>query len=223
MALSLADDRDDVEVYVVSMGPPFFESFLQDAIAMGADDAVLLSDRAFAGADTYPTSRVLARGIEKLGDVDVVFTGEESADSSTGQVPPGIAEWLDVNQITYANSVTITDGRLQAERSVTGGSETVRVPLPTVVSVEYGVNDPRFPDFAAKRRAESEWEATVWDRTDLGLSEEALGEAGSRTTVVELETIDAPNRRQEWVEGSPTEQGRELATIVSDALGREHT
>lgn len=220
MALSVADEHEDVEVYVVSMGPPFFETFLQDAIAMGADDAVLLSDRAFAGADTYPTSRVLASGIEKLGDVDVVFTGEESADSSTGQVPPGIAEWLDVSQVTYANAVTIGDGRLEAERSVRAGSETVRVPLPAVVSVEYGVNDPRFPDFAAKRRVEKEWEATVWDRAALDLPEEALGEEGSRTTVVELESIDAPERRQEWIEGGPNEQGARVATIIADTIGR---
>ncbi|MFB6069947.1 MAG: electron transfer flavoprotein subunit alpha [Halanaeroarchaeum sp.] len=218
MALSVADGVEDAEVYVVSMGPPFFESFLQDAIAMGADDAVLLSDPAFAGADTYPTSRVLASGIEKLGAVDVVFSGEESADSSTGQVPPGIAEWLDVSQVTYANSVAITDDRLEAERSVKGGVETVRVPLPSVVSVEYGVNDPRFPDFAAKRRAEREWEATVWDQADLDLPEEALGDEGSRTTVMGLETVDAPDRRQEWIEGSTDEQGAELATIVMDEM-----
>lgn len=220
MALSIADDHEDAEVYVVSMGPPFFESFLQDAIAMGADDAVLLSDRAFAGADTYPTSHVLARGIERLGDVDVVFTGEESADSSTGQVPPGIAEWLGVNQVIYATAVSVADGTLEATRTVTGGSETVRVPLPAVVSVEYGVNDPRFPDFAAKRRAEREWEATVWDGAALDIAEEVLGTEGSYTEVVGLESHEAPERRGEWLEGTPDDQARDIAAIVDDTLGR---
>lgn len=223
MALSLADAAEgagvDAEVVALSMGPPFFEEYLQDVVAMGTDDAVLLSDRAFAGADTYPTSRVLAAGVERLGDVDLILCGEESSDSSTGQVPPGIAAWLDAAQVTYVSDVEIEveEGALLATRTVSGGHETVRVPIPAVVSVEYGVNDPRFPDFKRKRWAAKEWELTVWDRNDLGLEEGEVGLPGSLTEVVRLESVEAPDRLGKWIEGTPEDQAAEIATVVQDA------
>jgi electron transfer flavoprotein beta subunit len=148
-----------------------------------------------------------------------VLCGEESSDSSTGQVPPGIAEWLDVPQVTYANEIVVKGDSLEAKRSITGGEETVRVPLPALASVEYGVNDPRFPDFKAKRRAESEWDATVWDHEDLDLEESVLGLEGSYTEVVRLEAVEAPDRLGEWIDGDPETQGKRLAEIVGDELG----
>lgn len=221
MALEIKDAHDDVEVVAVSMGPPFFDEYLQDVIAMGVDDAYLLSDRAFGGADTYPTSRVLAVGIEKIGGVDLVLCGEESSDSSTGQVPPGIGEWLDATQATYVSETTVDpdDGTIRATRTVTGGEETVKIPLPAVLSVEYGVNDPRFPDFKAKRRAEKEWEPTIWDHEALDLPEGELGLEGSYTEVPSLESIEAPDRKEEWIEGDSDEQAAELAAIVREELG----
>lgn len=222
MALDVKDAceeaGEEAEVIAVSMGPPFFEEHLQDLIAMGVDDAILLSDRAFAGADTYPTSRVLAAGVEQLGDVDLVFCGEESSDSSTGQVPPGIAEWLGYSQVTYVNEVEVDDGTLQATRTIEGGEETVRVPLPALASVEYGVNDPRFPDFKRKRWAETEWEMTVYDSGDLDLPAGELGLDGSYTEVASLESIEGPERRQEWIEGNPSEQAAELAKVLEETL-----
>lgn len=223
LALSLKDEAEEggeaAEVIAVSMGPPFFEDYLQDVVAMGADDAVLLSDRAFGGADTYPTSRVLAAGVEKLGEIDLVLCGEESSDSSTGQVPPGIAEWLDAAQITYVSEAEVADGAVTATRTVTGGHETVRVSSPAVLSVEYGVNEPRFPDFKRKRWADKEWELTVWDHEDLDLPADAIGLEGSHTEVVALESIEAPDRLGEWVEGSPEEQAATVAEVIREQLG----
>lgn len=222
MALSMKDAHPDAEVSVFSMGPPLFVPFLRDVISMGVDDTILLSDRAFGGADTYPTSRVLAAGVRKVGDVDLVLCGEESSDSSTGQVPPGIAEWLDATQVTYVADATVDPdaGTLTATRTVTGGEETVRVPLPTVVSVEYGVNDPRFLDYREKQRLDDEeWEPTVWDHEDLGIPAEELGLEGSYTEVASLESVEAPERKQEWIEGDPDEQAEELAAIVREELG----
>ena len=222
MALSIKDGHPDAEVYVFSMGPPLFVPFLRDVISMGVDDAILLSDRVFGGADTYPTSRVLAAGVRKVGDVDLVLCGEESSDSSTGQVPPGIAEWLDATQVTYVSdvSVDVDDRTLTATRSVTGGEETVRVPLPTVVSVEYGINDPRFLDYSEKLDLDArEWEPTVWDHEDVGIPKEELGLDGSYTEVASLESVESPERKMEWVEGDPEEQAAELAAIVREELG----
>ena len=222
MALELKDAAEaageDAAVIAVSMGPPFFEEQLQDVVAMGADDAILLSDRAFAGADTYPTSRVLAAGVETIGDVDLVLCGEESSDSSTGQVPPGIATWLGYNQVTYVADSAIEDGHLRAVRTVSGGEETVRVPLPAVASVEYGVNEPRFPDFKRKRWADTEWDLTIYDAGDLDLPESEIGLDGSYTEVASLESIEGPERNMEWVEGDPDEQAAELATVLKQSL-----
>ena len=218
MGLGLADAAEeageDAEVVAVSMGPPLFEEHLQDVVAMGVDDAILLSDRAFAGADTYPTSRVLAAGVEQVGDVDLVLCGEESSDSSTGQVPPGIAEWLGANQVTYVNDAELADGHLRASRTVGGGDETVSVPLPAVASVEYGVNDPRFPDFKRKRWAENEWELTIYAAEDLDLPESELGLEGSYTEVASLESMEGPDRRQEWLDGDSAEQAAAIASIL---------
>lgn len=212
----LLDAGDEVDVVAVSMGPPLFEEYLKDIMAMGADDAILLSDRAFAGADTFPTSRVLSAGIQQLGEVDLVLCGEESSDSSTGQVPPGIAEWLDAAQITYVNDAELSNGVITATRTVSGGEETVRVPLPAVVSVEYGVNDPRFPDFKRKRWADSEWELTIYDANDLDLPESAIGMEGSYTEVVELESMEGTDRRQEWIEGDVDSKAATLAELLNE-------
>jgi electron transfer flavoprotein beta subunit len=222
MGLQLAgaaqEAGEESEVVALSMGPPFFEEQLQDVVAMGADDAVLLSDRAFAGADTYPTSRVLAAGVRAIGDVDLVLCGEESSDSSTGQVPPGIAEWLDANQVTYVNDAAVEDGSLTATRTISGGEETVRVALPAVASVEYGVNEPRFPDFKRKRWAETEWDLTIYDSDDLELPASDLGLDGSFTEVTTLESRAGPDRRQEWIDGGPAEQAAEIASVLEATL-----
>ncbi|MHA2172494.1 MAG: electron transfer flavoprotein subunit beta/FixA family protein, partial [Candidatus Kariarchaeaceae archaeon] len=93
------------KVTLMSMAPPFIDDFMRLMIAMGADDAILLSDREFAMADTYPTTLVLAEGVKKLGNVDLVICGVESADGGTGNVPPGLAEWLDFSQATYVEEV----------------------------------------------------------------------------------------------------------------------
>ena len=107
MALQLKNKHGG-DVILLAMGPPFFEAYLRLGIAMGADDAILLSDRAFAGADTYPTSYTIAAAIKKIGNYDLILCGEESSDASTGQVPPGIAEWLNIPQVTYATQLEIT-------------------------------------------------------------------------------------------------------------------
>lgn len=221
MALSLREElgEDAVDVIALSMGPPFFEENLQDVIAMGVDDAYLLSDRAFAGADTYPTSRVLAAGVENIGGVDIVMCGEESSDSSTGQVPPGIAEWLGYNQITYVHHLSVEQSHVEGMRTISGGEETVRIPLPAVLSVEYGANDPRFPDFKRKRWADTEWEPTIWDAEALGLPEDAVGLEGSHTEVTELESIGSPDRLGEWIEGDPDEQAAAIADVIERSIG----
>lgn len=212
-ALSLKDTHGGT-VTVLSMGPPSFEPYLRLAIAMGADDTILLSDRSFAAADTFATSRVLAQGIKKTGAFDLVFCGEASSDGSTEQVPSSIAEWLGVPQVTYANNVKIEDSKIVARRVITGGYELIETPLPVLVSVELGCNTPRFPDFRRKRWAEKEFKLTVWNLQDLGLNQNEVGSAGSYTIVKETKSLPIPSRKGEQVSGSPQEIAKKLAQII---------
>jgi electron transfer flavoprotein beta subunit len=200
-ALRLKDDSGGT-VVVLSMGPPSFEPFLKLAVAMGADDAVLLSDRAFAGADTYATSRVLAAGIEKLKPFDVVYCGEASTDGGTEQVPPSIAAWLNVPHMSYVSDVGIVGDGVRARREITDGHEIVEAKPPVLVSVQLGCNSPRFPDFRRKRWVEKEFMLKMFNIQDLGFAPEDVGLEGSRTEVTGLSLMRSPERRREFIRGT---------------------
>jgi electron transfer flavoprotein beta subunit len=205
-------------ITLLSMGPPFFDKLLRVSMAMGADDAVLLTDRAFAGADTYPTSLTLAEGIRKLSDVDLVLCGEESADGGTGQVPPGIAEWLGIALTTYANEISYDEGkdRFIARRSISGGNEVLSIPRPAVISVELGVNSPRFPNFNRIKKLATTFKVTMWSAEKLGLEKTRLGLPGSHTTVDDLVEVASADRKRQFVEGTPQEIASKLADIILD-------
>ncbi len=212
-ALKLRDSQGG-KVVVLSMGPPSFEPFLKLAVAMGADDAVLLSDRGFGGADTFATSRVLAAGIEKLKPFDAVFCGEASSDGSTEQVPPSIAGWLGIPHVSYVSEVAVSGDKLRAKREITDGHEVVDVRPPVLASVQLGCNSPRFPDFRRKRWAEKEFKVRVMNMQDLGFAPGDVGLEGSRTEVTGLSRMRSPERKNEFVEGTEEEVARRLVQIV---------
>lgn len=200
LALQLKD-RYGGRVIILSMGPPFFEEFLKLGVAMGADDAILVSDRALAGSDAFVTSKVLAKAIEKIGDYDLILCGEESSDGSTGQVPPGIAQWLDLPVVTYVSEVReVKDGEAVVKRVLFEGHELIKVKLPAVLSVELGCNTPRFPDFRRKKMIEKEFKVKYWNINDLGLKPEEVGLQGSKTIVDELQQLKLREREKKIVE-----------------------
>ncbi len=212
-ALKLKDSTGG-KVTVLSMGPPSFEPFLKLAVAMGADDAVLLSDRVFGGADTYATSRVLAAGIEKLKPFDLVMCGEASSDGSTEQVPPSTAGWLGIPQVSYVSEIGVDGDKLRARREVTDGHETVEVRPPVLVSVQLGCNSPRFPDFRRKRWAENEFKLRVMSNQDLGFATGDVGLEGSRTEVIGLSMMRSPERKKELIQGSDDEVVKRLVKVI---------
>ncbi len=216
MALQLKEKHGG-DVVLLSMGPAFFESYLRLGIGMGADQGVLLSDRIFAGADTYPTSYTLATAIRKVGNFDLILCGEESSDASTGQVPPGIAEWLGIPQITYATHLEISEGVARARRTIKGGYEILETPLPLLVSVELGCNSPRFPDFRRKRWAEKESKITVWTAVDLGADPEKMGAKGSHTIVEELVELPRRARRMQRITGSTEEEAAQIMQMIKES------
>ncbi|OPL20017.1 MAG: electron transfer flavoprotein subunit beta [Candidatus Aegiribacteria sp. MLS_C] len=204
-------------VTVVTMGPPQAEAVLREAVAMGADDAVLLSDRAFAGADTWATSHTLAKAVERLGGVDVVMTGKQAIDGDTAQTGPGIAASLDWPQITFVGKVReLTEDGIVAERYVEGGCEVVRSSLPVVITVLKDANTPRLPSLRGKMKARK-MEVPVWGIDDLGLTPDQVGLDGSPTRVVRIMTPENP-ASGEIHRGEPEEIAR---LIVDQLLGNE--
>jgi electron transfer flavoprotein beta subunit len=205
------------EVIAVTMGPPQAEAILREAVSMGADSAVLLSDRAFAGADTWATSHTLAAAVRKLGSIDLVITGKQAIDGDTAQTGPGIAASLDWPQITFVGKVRELDSSsIVAERSVEGGIEVLECPLPAVLTILKDANVPRMPSLRGKMKARTV-EILRWGRTDLGLSEEETGLEGSPTRVVRIATPES--RAGGSVHAGTAE---ELAVILADLLlGRQ--
>ncbi len=196
-------DRYGGRVVIVSMGPPFFEPFLKIGVSMGADDAILISDKALAGSDAYVTSKVLARAIEKIGTPTLIFCGEESSDGSTGQVPPGIASWLNINQATYVSRVLELDLSRKVvvvRRTIKGGYEDLEIPIPAVLAIELGANTPRLPDFRRKRWVDREFKVKIWNLNDLGLKPDEVGLTGSPSRVRELREIKPPERLRRVIE-----------------------
>jgi electron transfer flavoprotein beta subunit len=217
MALSLKD-RYGARMSILSMGPPFFEPLLRVALAMGADHVYLLSDRAFGGADTLATTYTLARAVQKLGDVDLVFCGEESSDGATGQVPPGLAEWLEINQITVVNAVDVDLGRavVSGRREIKGGHEVLEVPLPAVISVQTASNEPRFMDYDIKPWAFASEQVTVWTQADLDAEDACVGVPGSPTVVAGLEQAPSRERKRIFLTGASDEIACRLVKLLQD-------
>ncbi|HSR46376.1 MAG TPA: electron transfer flavoprotein subunit beta/FixA family protein [Anaerolineales bacterium] len=204
-------DRHGGRVTILSMGPAFFEPDLRTSLAMGADHICLLSDAAFAGADTLATTYTLAQAARKLERFDLVICGEESSDGATGQVPSGLAEWLDLPQLTLVTEVTLDrDGAtVRGRRGIPGGFEILEVPMPAVLSVRTACNEPRFMDYRIKPWSEEPARLTTWTAADMGCEPAFIGQKGSPTIVAGLRQAESRARRRERLEGSP-KQAAEL-------------
>ena len=205
---------------ILSMGPPSFETDLRVGLAMGADHLYLLSDRAFGGADTLATTYTLAQGIRKMGAVDVIVLGEESSDGATGQVPQGLAEWLDLPQLTLLTdlSLDVEAGTARGRRAIKGGYEILEVPLPCVVSVKTACNEPRFMDYRLRTQAADADRLTVWNAQDLNTDPECTGLDGSPTSVSGLLEASTRERRREQISGTPEEIAEKLAKVIRHSL-----
>jgi len=173
-------------ITVLSMGPPKAEKAIREALSMGCDDGVLLSDKAFAGSDTWATSYVLAGAVRKIGEFDLIVTGVRATDGDTGQVGPEMASMLDLPVATFVSRITDIDKEsMTVERLIEGGYETVRLPLPSLISVVNEISFPRLPTLRGKQSARAK-EIPVMRRDDLPLDDDKLGLKGSPTRVVKI-------------------------------------
>jgi electron transfer flavoprotein beta subunit len=173
-------------VIAITMGPPQAEATLRDAVSCGADEGVLVSDRAFAGADTWATSYTLAKAIETLGEFDLIICGKQAIDGDTAQVGPGLAQRLDLPYVAYARKISeCVDGVVRLERLMDDGYDEVEMKMPALLTVVKEINDPRVPSLKGKMKAKK-MQATVLNAADIGADPECLGLRGSTTQVVKV-------------------------------------
>lgn len=197
-------EKTNGKVTVISMGPPQAESALREAIAMGADEAVLISDKAFAGSDTWATSYALSKAIKKIG-ADIVICGKQAIDGDTAQVGPETAEFLNIPHISYVRKIeNIDKNTIKVQRLMDEGYDVIESSLPVLLTVIKELNEPRLPSLKGKMAAKK---AVVqkWSAADIEVSEDDAGIKGSPTQVKNVFTPQARTDRK-MLEGTPEQQ-----------------
>lgn len=174
-------DESGAKITVISMGPPQAKNALREALCMGADEAILLTDRVFGGADTLATSKTLASAIKEL-DYDIIFAGRQAIDGDTAQVGPEIAEHLDVPQVTYVQDVKVTEDGLVVNRALEDGYELIKVQTPCLLTAIEELNQPRYMNVGLIFDTANK-EVKVMTAADLDVDLAELGLKGSPTKV----------------------------------------
>ncbi len=179
-------ERCGGKVTVISMGPPQAEVALKEAASLGADEAILLSDSAFAGADTLATAYTLSAAINKLGQYDIIICGRQTLDGDTGQVGPELAEMLGIPFVAYVSKVEeMADGHMRVQRMVEEGHEVIETSLPAVITVVKEINVPRLPSLRGIMKSKGAV-IPVWTARELGVDQGMVGLAGSATKVIKV-------------------------------------
>ncbi len=206
-------DAHGAEVIAVSLGEPRVDDALREALAMGADQAFLLTDAALADVDAAAAALILGQAIEKIGDYDLILTGQRALDTGASQIGPRLAEYLGLPQVLEVRGVSgLDNGKLRAKRKWKEGYAEVEVGLPALLSVAPQANQPRYPHGARIMNAYREWEVTTWSLADLGLTEEELN------PLIGLQRKTFPPERTlgELITGAPDEAARELAQLLRE-------
>jgi electron transfer flavoprotein beta subunit len=211
----LTRENHDGDIVAISMGPEKANDVLRNALALTVNEVYRLTDDAFAGSDTFGTASVLAAGIKKIGDADIIFCGKQSTDGSTGVVGAEIASILGYSPLTYVSKIRQIDAankKIIVERVIEGGTEVVEAKLPAIVSVIKGINEPRLPNLMGIRKA-AKVAIPEWNAGDLGIDKGKVGTAGSSTKVVEI-AVPPPRGAGEILKG----EIEDVADIVTDKL-----
>ena len=181
-ALKIKEQIPNTTVTVLSMGPMQADDMLRECLAMGADNAILLSDRAFAGADTWATSNALAAAIRKIGDFDIIFAGRQAIDGDTAQVGPQIAERLDIPQVTYVQSCIVNGNEVTVQRQLEDGYQVIKVKTPVLLTAVKELNHPRYMSVGGIYDA-YEKDVTVWSVKDVPVDADQVGLNAAPTKV----------------------------------------
>ena len=221
------DDRHAVEeglrirerfggrVVVLSMGPPQAMDALMVCRAMGADHCYLISDRAFAGADTLATSYALAKAVQATGPWDIVLCGRQAIDGDTAQIGPQMAEALGVPQVTYCTEIEINGMKVEAKRALEDGYEIIQTELPALFTVIKDINKTMYPSLEAKVSVCNRCDVTTWNAEDIGTSPKMIGLNGSPTQVARTFAPEAKGVGQ-ILRGEPEVVVRNLVRMLRD-------
>ncbi len=202
-------------VKILTMGPPQAEEALREAISLGADEGYLITDRAFAGSDTWATSYTLAAAIRMIGDFDLILCGKQAIDGDTAQVGPSLAEQLDIPYAAFARNIReVSDKKLVLERMFEGGYEVVRMPLPGLMTVVKEINEPRIASLKGKMKAKKS-EIVKFGRSDLDVEDVHIGLDGSPTRVVKIFSPDLRRAGEKW-DGEPGELAGKLVGALRE-------
>lgn len=202
------------KVILLSMGPPQAQDALIKGLSMGADEAILICDRLFAGSDTLTTAYTISAAIRKIGGFDIILCGQQAIDGDTGQVGPSIAEHLHIPQATYANRVEFGEGKFRVQREVEKGYEEIECQPPVLITVTKGINEPRVPGFSDLAEA-IEKEIQVWGLQDLDVDPRRLGLNGSPTWVMKIWTPEWM-RTGEVIREEPAEAAKKMINFLKD-------
>lgn len=204
-------------VTAVAMGPGEVEDTLRRCLATGVDNAVRLTDEAFEGSDAVTIARILSQAVKGL-KFDLVLTGAQAGDDGYAQVGPIIAEFLGIPHVTLVTRVEIMDGKAKVHRELEGGLEEVaEVQLPALLSIQTGINEPRYVSMMGIRKA-AKREIKAIGLQELGLKKEEVGESSSRVKRERL-LIPPVTKQTEILEGSPEDVATKLASIIKDKGG----
>jgi electron transfer flavoprotein beta subunit len=205
------------KVTVITMGPPQAENALREAISLGCDEAALVSDRLFAGSDTWATSYSLSCAVRKIGKFDVIICGKQASDGDTAQVGPGISTHLDIPQVTYVKKIEeISAQKAKVERMTEEGYDIVETPLPCLLTVVKEINTPRLPSLKGMMKAKAA-RITKFSAADLGCDPAKIGLAGSPTRVVKIFT-PPPRKGGEILKGDAGEVAARLTELLKDVI-----
>ncbi len=209
-------DQNGARVTVITMGPPQASESLRDTLGLGVDDAVLLSDRAFAGSDTWATSTTLSAAVRKIGDADIILCGKQAVDGDTAQVGPEMAALLDIAYATFVKKIEMPQsGSLRVVRQTDEGTEVWKLQLPALLTVIKEIGEPRVPSLRHKMRAKKA-EIPVWGAADLGLDPDSPACAGPlRRSVRVFSPPRRTNRIQ--IEGTIDDQAEQLFQYLKNA------
>lgn len=202
-------------VSAVSMGPPQAAEALKKALSLGCDEAFLLSDRAFGGADTLATSYTLAKAAEKIGAYDLLLFGRNASDGDTAQTGPATAAQLGLPQVTLATSIDIQDGWAICDRERENTVEKVGVRLPAAVTVCREINTPRYPTLMNIMKA-SKKPLTVWSAKDLGADPACTGTSGSPSATKKIFAPEKRSTNTVYFSGTAAEMAQQLAAVLAE-------
>jgi electron transfer flavoprotein beta subunit len=202
-------ERYGGKVTVITMGPPQAEEALRETISLGADEAILLSDRAFAGSDTWATSYVLSKAIPKIANYDIVICGRQTLDGDTGQVGPELSEMLKIPFVSYVSKIEeIKESYIRVQRMIEEGHEVIETTLPAVITVVKEINVPRLPSLRGSMKAKTA-KIPVWNAAEIGAEADKAGIPGSPTRVVRI-FFPKREHKSEMLQGTLEEQVAKL-------------